>query len=141
MPVPTTKTLFEFDRLIGNDAYSLLNSRAEWLTSIEVASRRLTYGSNQAGQEDRFHFIKELATKLASPLVITLIIVAGFSYFFGEKISAIIVIIMALVGVILSFLQEFKAQKTAQKLQQLVHISTTVIRDGKKLKIPFLRGL
>jgi magnesium-transporting ATPase (P-type) len=67
--------------------------------------------------------------------------VAGFSYFFGEKISAIIVIIMALVGVILSFLQEFKAQKTAQKLQQLVHISTTVIRDGKKLKIPFLRGL
>lgn len=136
MPSITNKDLFALEKMSATQVFSDLSSRDQGLTSNEVLHRRLIYGLNQAKKESRLKFIKELMTKLASPLVITLIIVAIFSYFFGEKISAVIVIVMAMIGVVLSFIQEYKAQKTAEKLQALVHIKTAVIRNDKKYKIP-----
>ncbi|MCX5658051.1 MAG: magnesium-translocating P-type ATPase [Candidatus Omnitrophica bacterium] len=76
-----------------------------------------------------------MLSKFLNPLVIVLIIIAGFSLFFGEKISAILVIAMAFISVFLSFIQEFRAGKEAEKLNEMVRTTATVYRNGKPKEV------
>jgi Mg2+-importing ATPase len=64
-----------------------------------------------------------------------LLIIAGFSLFFGEKISAVLVILMAAMSVFLSFIQEYRAGKEAEKLSEMVRATATVYRNGKAKEV------
>ena len=108
-----------------------LKTRESGLKNAEVIHRRLVFGYNETNKKDRYKLLKSFFSKLASPLVIALIIVAGVSWYFGQTINAIIVLAMALIGVVLSFIQEYKAQNNAEKLQAMVHVKCHVWRQGK----------
>lgn len=136
MQLISDKSLIDFQSLSPEASIKELRSDLKGLTAAESAARRIIYGFNVTETKRRWRILKEIIKKLASPLVITLIIVAIFSYFFGEPISAAIIILMALIGSALSFLQEFKAQKTAEKLKALVHLTVEVKRHGKKITLP-----
>jgi Mg2+-importing ATPase len=136
MPYLTQKNLIDFQHLSPEESLREMKSSLRGLSQLESSKRLLLYGANVAEAQKKWRLLKDIIKKLFSPLVITLVIVAGFSYFFGEPISAAIIIIMAMIGTILSFLQEFKAQKNAEKLQALVHITIDVTRDGKILHLP-----
>ncbi len=62
-------------------------------------------------------------------------IIAVFSLYFGQTISAVLVILMALMSVFLSFFQEYRAGKEAEKLSEMVRATTTVYRNGKQKEI------
>ena len=64
-----------------------------------------------------------------------LVIIGGFSYFFGERISAFLVLLMILLSVVLSFVQEYRSGKEAEKLGEMVRATATVIRKGKKKEV------
>jgi len=132
----TSKTLDDFQKLSINDSLKELKTTLAGLNSAESAKRLLLYGANVAETQKKWRVFKEIIKQLASPLVISLVIVAIFSFFFGEKISAGIIIAMALVGTSLTFFQEYKAQKNAEKLEALVHVSVDVKRNSKFLHLP-----
>ncbi|MDD5109680.1 MAG: magnesium-translocating P-type ATPase [Patescibacteria group bacterium] len=122
--------LRSFNELAVEKALAKLETTATGLTEKEVKRRRAIWGENEVISRKRAGIFRELAGRFASPLVITLLVVAGLSFFLGEKISAVIVIMMAVLSVILTFVQEHKAERNAEKLKEMVHITTHVLRDG-----------
>jgi Mg2+-importing ATPase len=102
----------------------------------QEAVRRLEeYGYNEPAKKKKRTILFQILSKFLNPLVIVLLIIAGFSLFFGEKISAILIIIMAFISVFLSFIQEHRAGKEAEKLSEMVRITATVYRNGKPKEV------
>jgi len=127
------KQNFDFD-YIGcpiEDLFAKLRTSEKGLTEDDVLSRLEEYGYNEPAKKKKRTIILQILSKFVNPLVIVLLIIAGFSLFFGEKISAILVIIMACISVFLSFIQEYRAGKEAEKLSEMVSTTATVYRNGK----------
>ena len=100
--------------------------------TVRQAERRLReYCLNQVSTGKRTSVALQILSKFMNPLVVVLLIIAGVSTYFGEKIDAAFVSLMAVVSVFLSFMQEFRAGKEAEKLRQMVHTKASVYRGGK----------
>ncbi len=102
----------------------------------EEANRRLEdYGYNEPARKKKRTILAQIFSKFINPLVVVLLIIAVFSLFFGEKISALLVILMALLSVIISFIQEHRAGREAEKLSEMVRATATVYRNGRPKEI------
>lgn len=106
------------------------------LNDHEALKRLREYGLNETARKKKRSILKQFFSKFLNPLVIVLIVIAVFSIFFGEKIEAILVILMALMSVVLAFVQEYRAGKEAEKLIEMVRATATVYRSGKAREIP-----
>jgi Mg2+-importing ATPase len=105
------------------------------LSEKEAIERLEKYGYNEPAKKKKRTVIFQIFSKFLNPLVVVLLIIAGFSLFFGEKISAILVILMAFISVFLSFIQEYRAGKEAERLSEMVRATATVIRNGKAREV------
>jgi len=128
------RSLADFAKIGESQIYKNLSTSRHGLGEAEVRARHRLFGTNKFANRKK-HVIVELLTRFSSPLVITLFAVALVSYYFGEKINAIIVIAMAALSVILSFVQEYRASKNAEKLAEMVKVKATVIRGGKNCEV------
>ncbi|MBI5207996.1 MAG: magnesium-translocating P-type ATPase [Candidatus Firestonebacteria bacterium] len=117
--------------------FQKLDTSIKGLTEKEVDERLEKYGYNEPAKKKKRTALIRFLSNFINPLVIVLLIIAFFSLFFGEKISAVLVFLMAIISVILSFLQEYRAGKEAEKLSEMVRTTATVFRDGpaKEIKI------
>ena len=118
------------------ELYKQLKTGPDGISKSQATKRLKEYGYNQAVNEKELNIIFRFLSKFANPLTITLICVGLLSFFLGQQIDAIIVIMMAILSVTLSFIQEYSASRTAKKLNELINVSAIVIRDGKKIEIP-----
>ncbi|MGD0573384.1 MAG: magnesium-translocating P-type ATPase [Sedimentisphaerales bacterium] len=105
------------------------------LSEKEVIKRLEEYGYNEPAKKKKRTVIFQIFSKFLNPLVVVLLIIAGFSIFFGDSIGATIVILMAVISVFLSFIQEYKAGKEAERLSEMVRATATVIRNGKAREV------
>ncbi|MDD5680013.1 MAG: HAD-IC family P-type ATPase, partial [Candidatus Omnitrophica bacterium] len=117
--------------------FQKLETLEKGLTEKEAKNRLKEYGFNEPAKKKKRTIFTQIISKFANPLVIVLLIIAVFSMFFGEKISALLVLLMAIGSVLLSFAQEYRAGKEAEKLSEMVRATATVYRNGKakELKI------
>jgi Mg2+-importing ATPase len=106
------------------------------LSEKECIRRLEEYGFNEPAKRKKHAVVLQLLSKFLNPMVIVLFIIATSSFFFGEAIGGMIVIAMALVSVSMSFFQEYKAGREAEKLSEMVRANATVLRDGKMKDIP-----
>ncbi len=113
-----------------------LNTSLNGLTEEEAEERIDRYGLNQLESEKKSSFIKRLYDNIKNPLVILLVILAIISYVTGDSRAAIVMCIMVALGVVLKFVQELKADSSAEKLKSMVSTTATVIRDGVTKEIP-----
>ncbi|MCX6808070.1 MAG: magnesium-translocating P-type ATPase [Candidatus Berkelbacteria bacterium] len=127
--VVTQSLVFEISRLAPEKALQQYKTGRKGLSEREVRRRQRFYGANKIAAQ-KYGPVVQLLSKFANPLVITLFVVAGVSFYFGEQINSIIVIALAVLSVILSFVQEYRANRNAQKLAERVKIKVKVIRDG-----------
>jgi len=105
------------------------------LADSEASARLEQYGYNEPAKKKKRAIVFQIVTKFFNPLVVVLLIIAAFSLFFGEKISAVLVMGMAVMSVLLSFMQEYKAGKEAEKLSEMVRATSTVYRNGKSKEV------
>jgi Mg2+-importing ATPase len=126
-----------FASLSAEEVLKRLNTSLKGLTEEEAQKRLQYYGFNEPHKRKKRRIVFQILSKFTNPLVIVLLIIAGFSLFFGEKINAFIVSVMALMSVFMSFIQEYRAGKEAERLSEMVRASATVYRNGraKELKI------
>ena len=127
---------FEYASYTQEVIFEKLGTSIKGLSVDEVERRLEEYGYNEVAQRKKHSILFEIISKFSNPLVIVLIIIAGFSMFFGEKISAALVILMAIGSVTLSFFQEHRAGKEAEKLSEMVRPTATVYRNNKPKEIP-----
>ncbi|MBQ3604469.1 MAG: cation-translocating P-type ATPase [Clostridia bacterium] len=132
----------EYHVLSINDAVRRLETdEVKGLTEAAAKKRLEKYGENRLREKRKTSVVLKFFLQFKDPMVITLIIAAGISFFtaYAENESFIdpiiilgIVILNAVVGVI----QEAKAEQAIEKLKQLSTPKATVMRGGKEVSIP-----
>ncbi len=115
--------------------FEKFNTSLKGLSEEKAKQRLEEYGYNEPAKKKKRTIFVQILSKFLNPLVIVLLIIAIFSLFFGEKISALLVFLMAAMSVFLSFIQEYRAGKEAEKLSEMVRTTATVIRNGKPKEI------
>src|SRR3989338_5768164 len=130
-----TRDLLYYAASPADDILKNLHASSGGLSENEARERLKEYGHNETAKRKKRTILFLILPKFVNPLVIVLLIVAGFSFFFGEKISAFLVGLMAASSVLFSFIQEYRAGKEAEKLSEMVHSTATVIRKGRRQEI------
>lgn len=127
--------IFDYASYTQEMIFEKLATSIKGLSVDEVEKRLEEYGYNELAPKKKRSVIFEIISKFSNPLVIVLIIIASFSISFGETISALMVILMAIGSVMLSFFQEHRAGKEAEKLREMVRPTATVYRNGKPKEV------
>ncbi len=121
--------------LAPESVFEKLKTSLKGLSEQEAHKRLQEYGFNEPARKKKRTILAQVLLKFVNPLVIVLLVIAAFSLFFGEKIQAALVMLMAVMSVFLSFLQEYRAGKEAEKLSEMVRATATVFRNGKAREV------
>ena len=70
-----------------------------------------------------------------NPLVILLTVLGIVTYITGDIPGTVVIFIMVLLGIVLRYFQESRADSAAEKLKAMVSTTATVMRDGKRQEI------
>ncbi len=131
--------LLTISKLSAEEALKRVDSRLEGLTAAEAHERSKRYGPNQIAAEKRISPLNRLLENIRNPLVILLTGLAIVSWVTGDLRAAIVILIMVLLGIVLRFLQEARADDAAAHLKAMVGTHATVIRDGAEVEIPLAK--
>ena len=103
------------------------------LSLSEAESRKKIFGLNVLPQKEKLTAIKILFSQLKNPLIYILIIAGGVALSLKEYTDATVILLAAGVNTIIGYLQEYKANKTFEKLQKTISFNAKVLREGKTL--------
>jgi Mg2+-importing ATPase len=134
--IQVSKTLIEAARMDSSAVLERLNTTQNGLTAEEAEARLEQYGFNEVAKEKHQTFLMRLADNIKNPLVILLSVLGVVSYLTGDIPGTIIIFIMVLLGIVLRFIQESRADSAAEKLKAMVSTTATVIREGQRKEIP-----
>ncbi|MFA6349931.1 MAG: magnesium-translocating P-type ATPase [Candidatus Omnitrophota bacterium] len=128
---------WDFDYMVTAPEVILdkLDTSIRGLSDQEAQKRIQKFGYNEPARKKKRTILAQFLLKFINPLIIVLLVIAAFSLFFGEKIQAVLVMLMAVMSVLISFVQEHRAGKEAEKLSEMVRATATVYRSGKVREI------
>jgi Mg2+-importing ATPase len=129
-------TLKEIARLETKAALERQSVTLMGLAEEEVEIRQKQYGLNEVAREKKLSPLSRLWKNVKNPLVLLLVGLAAVSFFTGDLRATIVIASMVVLGVVLQYVQEARADNAAEQLQAMVSTTASVIRDGKKLEIP-----
>ena len=118
-----------------SDLYQELDSSVSGINPQSVSLRLRKFGLNQVGSEDNPSPFMKLAKMFLSPLPLLLICLAIVSYLTDEKTGSIVIVVMVFLSILLTFIQEYKSNKAAEKLKALVATKASVVRGGLESEI------
>ena len=123
-----------------------LGSGARGLSSVEAHNRLEKNGKNKLADGEKESMLKRFFKQLAEPMTIILIVAAAISA--GVEIyngisnghwefpaDVIIILAVILINAILGVLQESKAEKAIEALQEIAAATSKVIRDGHQTTV------
>jgi len=122
------------------EVFATLNASAQGLSSEEAQKREAQYGKNklQEGKKESLlhRFFKQLVEPMTIILIVAAVISAGLAIFEKEFPSDVIIIMaVVLINAILGVVQESKAEKAIEALQEIAAATSKVIRDGKQIAV------
>lgn len=119
------------------DLSSKLNTDLKNGLSLDEAAKRLQqYGLNELKQTKSKNPLLILLSQFTDILVIILILASIASYFLGEGIDALMIVLIVIVNAVIGFIQEYRVEKAIEHLKKMVTSNQTVYRDGKLTQIP-----
>ncbi len=118
-----------------------LQSGAEGLSGEEAAARLAKDGPNKLAEGEKVSLIRRFFGQMADPMTIILLVAAAVSgvtsALQGESFADVFIILaVVIVNAVLGVLQESKAEKAIEALQEMAAATSKVLRDGKIVSIP-----
>jgi Mg2+-importing ATPase len=113
-----------------------LESRLDGLSQAEADSRLKQYGLNEIAREKRQSALMRLLSNVKNPLVLLLTALGVLSFLTGDVRATVVIFVMVILGVVLRFYQEIRADNAAEKLKAMVSNTATLVRDGKEAELP-----
>ncbi|NMC58630.1 MAG: magnesium-translocating P-type ATPase [Candidatus Methanofastidiosa archaeon] len=136
------QTNIHFNSILIESAYAsseqILSQMASSLNGLSeemVSERQVEFGLNEVTQVKKTSFFKRIFNEIKNPLVLLLMVLALISYLTEDIRATIVILVMIILGISLQFIQELKADNAAERLKTMVHITTTVLRNGAKKEI------
>ncbi|MCL4382790.1 MAG: HAD-IC family P-type ATPase [Patescibacteria group bacterium] len=105
------------------------------LAEEETRSLQEKYGENSLPLEEGTPPLIILLRQFKSPLIAILFLIGFFSAIFGEFFDVILILAVAFLNVLMSFFQEYNAQKTLLTLRQILKPIVVVMRGGLRKRI------
>jgi len=105
------------------------------LTNAEALEKLSKFGENTISKKKQFSVIKLILSQYANYLAAILFLAAVFSYFINEIVDSIIILAILIFNGFFGFIQEYRAEKTLEKLQGLTVPLVRVYRDGKEVEL------
>jgi Ca2+-transporting ATPase len=118
------------------DAFDLLRSKPDGLTSSEARKRLERYGPNELQEARRISPWQILLEQFKNVLIIILLIATVISFFLGHGLESVVIAVIVLFAVLLGFVQEYRAERAIEALRQMTAPTATVVRDGEEVRIP-----
>ncbi len=127
-----------------NELYDQTATTKNGLDDSQVKDRLETYGYNEVRQEGKVSWLKQLLSAFINPFIGILIFIAIISAIIDiwlpkiterDYSTVIMVCIMVTVSVALRFIQEYRSNKAAEKLKDMVETTATIERNGEKFEL------
>lgn len=113
------------------------------LSSSEAEKRIHQYGLNEISQTKPKKWYHYLLESLFSPFNCILLGIVAILFYTDVYLpetpsyaNIIVIAILVTASTLLEFFEEYRSNRAAEKLKELVATTTTVIRDGKEVQIP-----
>ena len=131
----------------AEEVITAVNGNADGLSSQEAAKRLAENGKNkldEAKKESMLHrFFKQLCEPMTIILLVAAAVSAGVEIYeginsghMGFPSDVVIILAVVLINAILGVLQESKAEKAIEALQEMSKAQSKVIRDSKQIFVP-----
>ena len=108
----------------------------EGLTQVQAQKRLEEFGENVLTGGKKIKASHIFAAQFKDVMVMILLVSTILSVLMGEVTEAITIIVIVLLNALLGFFQEFRTEKTLDKLKNMAAPQATVIRDGIPVIIP-----
>lgn len=118
------------------DVYQRVASGAGGLSSDEALRRQREYGKNELPGGASPSLFRIFLSQFANPLIYILVAAALVSAVIGETKDTVFIAAVLLLNAAIGTYQEYRAEKKAEALQDVIQILARVIRDGVEKKIP-----
>jgi Mg2+-importing ATPase len=132
---PFSDQLLEKARADNDTVLKELGSQMDGLSEAEAVSRLKQFGPNEIAREKHQSALMRLLSNIKNPLVLLLLALALLSYMTGDQRATVVILVMVLLGVVLRFYQEMRADNAAEKLQAMVSNTATLVRAGKEAEV------
>jgi len=125
----------KFHTASSEDVLKDLSSTINGLSVTEAAERLAQYGPNEIRRTREISPWQIFLSQFNSFIVYILIAAVFISLFLREFIDAAVIVAILIVNAVLGFFQEYRAEKAIESLKKMAALQTTVIRDGRKMRI------
>lgn len=112
-----------------------LDTSLNGLTNDEVANRKEKYGINELPKKKKDSIFKIFIMQFANSITIIMIVAAILSFIIHEVTDAVAIVFIILVDAIMGTVQEWRANKSAEALADMIKAKAQVIRNGKEEEI------
>ncbi|HEY3520283.1 MAG TPA: cation-transporting P-type ATPase, partial [Rhodanobacteraceae bacterium] len=132
-------------RLAGLDNAALLHELETGYTGLDqeqIESRLDRDGPNEVSHEKPPHWLRQLLRAFKNPFIAVLVVLAAVQLATSDDVTGpIIIAVMVLISAGLSFTQEYRSSKAAEKLKAMVRNTATATRrasDGhsERIEVP-----
>jgi Mg2+-importing ATPase len=129
---PDPGQLLEAARADAETVLTGLVSQAGGLSTQEAVARLKRFGTNEIARGKRQSAVTRLLGNIKNPLVLLLVALGVLSFLTGDLRATAVIFVMVVLGVVLRFFQEMRADNAAEALRAMVSNTATVVRDAKE---------
>lgn len=138
------KELYEKQCILEKDEFlKSYNININGLSKENVIKNQKQYGKNQIKQAKEKKWYNYLFESLFTPfnsILLGIVCILCYTDIYLQTppsyANIIVILILITASTLLEFFEEYRSNKAAQKLKEIVATSTTVIRSGKEIKVP-----
>lgn len=102
----------------------------EGLTSTEASKRLQEYGHNQLDEGKKKSWLSKLGDQFKDFMIIILLFAAGLSFIMGDRVEAIMIVVVVFIMAIFGVIQEAKAEEAIEALKDMSTPNANVNRDN-----------
>jgi len=119
-----------------SECQAALDADSDGLSSREARHRLRISGPNTFRDGPKRSLLVQFLTRFKNPLVIILLVASTISLLTQEIAGFAIINIIVILSVTLDFIQEYRAERAAERLREMVAVHATVMRDGNMHTVP-----
>lgn len=106
------------------------------LTQKEANKNRLEYGDNLLESNNRKNPLMIFLSQFRDLMTLILLCSTVISVLMGEKVEALTIVAIVVLNALMGFFQEYRTERSLEKLNELAAPTATVVRDGQTCTIP-----
>jgi P-type Ca2+ transporter type 2C len=125
-----------YHALSPDEVIRALQSHSEQgISADEARARHDRYGPNRIAGARQRRTWQILWAQFRSPIVYLLVVAAGVSFWLGEWVDAVAILIVLLVNTCIGFYMEFQAERSMNALRKMSAAPAKVVRSGQLTEV------